>query len=413
MSSARALVTAPFAPLVSLRTWAGAAYLLLGFVIGLAEFIFLVTGIAVGVGLSVVIVGLPLLLAVLIASRTLAAVDRRLANAMLGAAIEAPPAHRKAEGPLLARLRDLVGASSTWRAVGWLLLRLPLAIVGFTVTVAFAFAAFLLVAEPFAGGLQDAAALPRAASIVGGIALALIGLSVIDGLVAVHRRIARSLLGPSVGEELARAHAETARQELRANLARDLHDSVGHSVTAMVLQASAARRVLDTDTAYVAGALEAIETQGREVMDELDHVLAVLRDEPTAARADVSLDLLDELVARTRAAGLPVTFDRRGDFATVPAHVAREAYRVVQEALTNVLRHASGAATRVTVVADGEMTVVVANDGGGSAAAPGRVGGGRGLVGIGERVSSLGGSFEHGPADGGYRLRAVLPLERP
>ena len=135
-SLARNPVTAAFAPLVSVRTWAGVAYLALGFAIGIGEFVFLVTGLAVGFGLSIVIVGIPLLLAVVTASRALGAMDRSLANLLLAAKIETPPAHRHAEGPLLQRLRAVVMAPSTWRSLGWLMLRFPLSLVSFVVPVA-------------------------------------------------------------------------------------------------------------------------------------------------------------------------------------------------------------------------------------------------------------------------------------
>ena len=273
--------------------------------------------------------------------------DRAIANALLDAGIQAPPAHRHAEGPWLQRLRAVVTAPSTWRSLGWLALRFPLALISFTIPAAMLGLSVALVIEPIAGGLQDADALPRIAAIVAAAAVAFLDAE--RGRRVRVRSTAASpgaLLGPSRSDELQRLRADTARLGARADLARDLHDSVGHSVTAIVLQASAARRVLETDPAFVAGALEAIEAQGREALDELDRVLAVLRDEPSSPRPSAGLADIDELVARTAAAGLPITLERRGDFATVPAAVGREAYRVLQEALTNVLRHASGAATR-------------------------------------------------------------------
>jgi len=118
-------------------------------------------------------------------------------------------------------------------------------------------------------------------------------------------------------------------------------------------------------------------------------------------------------VARTSAAGLPITLERRGDFATVPAAVGREAYRVLQEALTNVLRHASGAATTVRVAAYGTELELLVENGPGTPIAPERSNGGRGLRGMAERVGAVGGTLEHGPdGSGGYRLRAVFPLGR-
>jgi signal transduction histidine kinase len=413
-SLARNPVTAAFAPLASFRTWKGVVYLAVGFAIGIGEFVFLVTGLAVGFGLSIIIVGIPLLLAVVTASRALGAMDRFLANALLDAHIETPPAHRHAEGPLLQRLRAVVMAPSTWRSLGWLVLRFPLSLVSFVVPVALLGAAVALVLEPLVGGLQDAAALPRVASFASAGALVFLALNAVDGFAAIHRIIAGGLLGPSNNDELVRLRADTARLGARADLARDLHDSVGHSVTAIVLQASAARRVLETDQAFVAGALEAIESQGREAMDELDRVLAVLRDEPSGTRPPAGLGEIDDLVGRTRAAGLPITLERRGDLAAVPPAIGREAYRVLQEALTNVLRHASGATTSALVSLDSVALEIVVANGPGTAIVPERVNGGRGLRGIAERVGAVGGTLEHGPdGSGGYRLRAVFPRVRP
>ena len=413
-SLARNPVTAAFAPLVSVRTWAGVAYLALGFAIGIGEFVFLVTGLAVGFGLSIVIVGIPLLLAVVTASRALGAMDRSLANLLLAAKIETPPAHRHADGPLLQRLRAVVMAPSTWRSLGWLVLRFPLSLVSFVVPVAMLGAAVALVLEPLVGGLQDAAALPRIACFAAAAALVFLALNAVDGFAAIHRILAGALLGPSANDELVRLRADTARLGARADLARDLHDSVGHSVTAIVLQASAARRVLETDQAFVAGALEAIEEQGRDAMDELDRVLAVLRDEPSGMRPPSGLADIDDLVGRTRAAGLPITLERRGDLAAVPQAIGREGYRVLQEALTNVLRHASGATTSAVVAEGAEGLEIVVVNGPGTAIVPGRESGGRGLRGIAERVGAVGGTLEHGPdGSGGYRLRAMFPRTRP
>jgi signal transduction histidine kinase len=412
-SLARNPLTAAFAPVANPRTWTGAVYLLIGFAIGIGEFVFLVTGLALGFGLSIVIVGIPLLFAVVAASRALAAMDRTLVNGLLGGNIPTPPAHRYGEGPLLQRVRAVLTASTTWRSIGWLMLRFPLSLISFVVPAVMVGGAVMLAVEPFAGGLQDAEALPRVASLAASAALVFLTLNVIDGFASLHRIIAGALLGPSSNEELVRLRADTARLGVRADLARDLHDSVGHSVTAIVLQASAARRVLETDPPFVAGALEAIESQGREALDELDRVLAVLRDEPSEMRPAAGLGDIDELVSRTRAAGLPITLERRGDLAAVPPAIGREAYRVLQEALTNVLRHASGASTSAVVAtgADG-LEIVVANEAG-VAIVPGRDSGGRGLRGIAERVGAVGGTLEHGPdGAGGYRLRAMFPRVR-
>jgi signal transduction histidine kinase len=412
-SAALNLATSAFAPVARLRTWKAVVYLIVGFAIGIGEFVFLVTGLALGFSLSIVIVGIPLLLAVATASRALGAMDRAVANTLLDAGIQAPPAHRHAEGPWLQRLRAVMTASSTWRSLGWLALRFPLALISFTIPAAMVGLSVALVLEPLVGGLQDADALPRIASLLAAAAVLFLTLNVVDAFGSLHRVVARALLGPSRSDELQRLQADTARLGARADLARDLHDSVGHSVTAIVLQASAARRVQETDPVFVAGALEAIESQGREALDELDRVLAVLRDEPSSPRPSASLSDIDELVARTRNAGIPLTLERRGDFATVPTAIGREVYRVLQEALTNVLRHASGAPTTVIVAAYGTELELVVENGPGTPIAPERSNGGRGLRGMAERIGAVGGVLEHGPdGSGGYRLRAVFPLGR-
>src|SRR4051794_14369391 len=412
-SAAVELVGAAFKPVGRLRTWKAVAYLAIGFAIGIGELVFLVTGLAVGFSLSIVIVGIPLLLAVATASRAIGAMDRTLANALLDANIQAPSAHRHAEGPWLQRLRAVMTASSTWRSLGWLALRFPLALISFVIPASMLTLAGGPVVGPAAGGLGDAGALPRIAAVASAVAVFFLSLNVVDAFGALHRATARALLGPSRSDELQRLQAATARLGARADLARDLHDSVGHSVTAIVLQASAARRVQETDPAFVSGALEAIESQGREALDELDRVLAVLRDEPSSPRPSAGLADVDELVARTRAAGLPLTLERRGDFATVPAAIGREAFRVLQEALTNVLRHASGASTTAVLATYGTELELVVENGPGTPLAPERANGGRGLRGMAERIGAVGGTLEHGPdGSGGYRLRAVFPLGR-
>ena len=251
----------------------------------------------------------------------------------------------------------------------------------------------------------------EALCVAGGLALLVLTAHLVDALAWIHGALARALLGPSRAEELASLAARTEQAAARADLARELHDSVGHSVTAAVLQASAARRVLGTDPAFVDEALTAIEDQGRVALDELDRVLAVLRDERGETRPAPTLADVDELVARTRAAGIQLAITRSGDFERVPAVVGREAYRVLQEALTNVMRHASGATAAVALTV-GERTLELSVDNGpGTAIQPGRTGGGNGLRGVRERVRALDGTLTTAERpDGGYMLRAELPL---
>jgi signal transduction histidine kinase len=290
--------------------------------------------------------------------------------------------------------------------------------VGSAALVAGALAAGTSVLAPFAEGFfawgtwrspsgPGAAWLP----VAGGAAL-LGALHVADGLGALQARLAPRLLGTTPGEELAalRAGAEAAAE--RERVARELHDGVGHAVTVTLLQARAARRVLDADPEAARRSLAAIEAVSRTTMEELDRVLGLLReeagDEPAGQPA-----AFDELARSLRAAGLPFELVRHGDLDALPAPVRAAAHRIVQEAATNVLRHAGAAPTRAElVVRDGRLEVCVHNVAG--PRAPGRTGGGRGLRGVRERALALGGSAASGPsADGGWTVRATLPSEAP
>ncbi|MFF3177067.1 histidine kinase [Streptomyces sp. NPDC057900] len=236
------------------------------------------------------------------------------------------------------------------------------------------------------------------------------------------------LLGPTPDDRLAAAERRAAVLAVRNRLARELHDSVGHALSAVTLQAGAARRVLDSDPEFVREALTAIEETTRRTVDELDSVLGLLRrtadDTETAEAAGVArdttgpgLDALDGLLARC---GVPVSYTADGDRGAVPGAVGREAYRIVQEGLSNALRHGAHGADgghcgpvrlRITVRAE-ELEIVMDSPlpAQPSPAAPVRPGGGRGLRGVRERAVLLGGRAGAGPHDGGWRLTACLPL---
>jgi signal transduction histidine kinase len=198
----------------------------------------------------------------------------------------------------------------------------------------------------------------------------------------------------------------------RATIARELHDLVAHSMAVIVLQAQAGRRVLATDPAAAEGALTAIEQTGREGMAELRRLLDVLHVDE--ARDDLDprpgLSLLPALAERVTGAGQPVELAVHGAQRPLPPGVDLSAYRIVQESLTNSLRHAGRASARVGVTyRPGEVEVRVSDDGDGSAADGG---GGHGLAGMRERVRLFGGTLEAGPtATGGFCVRAVLPTE--
>ncbi|MEU3452817.1 histidine kinase [Micromonospora sp. NPDC006766] len=254
---------------------------------------------------------------------------------------------------------------------------------------------------------------PVGATLTGVVLLVGLGYTV-AGLGALAASMAPVLLGPSQGERIAALEARAARLAERNRLARELHDSVGHALTVATLQAGAARELLDADPEFARRALRAIEETSRQAMDDLDHVLGLLRESADAGRSaptvpQPTLARLDRLVADTRAAGLAVDARVSGAVGELPAVVSREGYRIVQEGLTNAARHGHGPVTlRVDVPAEGlEIELVNGLRG---ATGPGR--GGRGLDGMRERVLLLGGCLTAGPEGGRWRVRASLPVPR-
>ena len=213
-------------------------------------------------------------------------------------------------------------------------------------------------------------------------------------------------------EQAARAVAEE-----RSRIARELHDVVSHAISVTVLQARGARRTLDTDPTTARRALDAIEQTNTAALGDMRRLLAVLRDtEPEGRSADdhspqPSLAHLDRLLEHVRESGVPVEVGVVGDARDLPPGVDLSAYRIVQEALTNVLKHSARAEARVVLeYADNALAVTVIDNG-----IPGPVngtdpGGGHGLIGIQERVAVVGGSVTAGPRpDGGFEVRATLP----
>jgi signal transduction histidine kinase len=213
-----------------------------------------------------------------------------------------------------------------------------------------------------------------------------------------------------------RDRAERARLAVadeRARIARELHDVVGHSVSVMTVQASAARTLLRPHQEKEREALLVVEQTGREALAEMRRMVGVLRrpEEAPALAPQPSLEHLDKLVAHAQEAGLPVELRIEGRPEPLPAGLDLTAYRLVQEGLTNALKHArAGNAEVVIRYGDDHIELTVTDDGLGGGDGDK---GGHGLVGMRERVSVYGGEHEAGPkAGGGYRLRARLPVTR-
>jgi signal transduction histidine kinase len=206
-------------------------------------------------------------------------------------------------------------------------------------------------------------------------------------------------------------HARVAAAEERVRLARELHDVVGHSVSVIVVQAGAERLALGVGVPSTREALLAIERTGREALAEMSRLLGLLRSdgEDLALDPRPSLADVEALAASVRAAGVPVRVQIQGEPVALPAGLDVSAYRILQEALTNVVRHAGPTEASVVVRYErGSVEVEVTDDGRGTTNAKPA---GYGLAGMRERVELHGGTLEAGGgAAGGFRVRARLPL---
>ncbi|MFI9721223.1 sensor histidine kinase [Streptomyces sp. NPDC052396] len=214
-------------------------------------------------------------------------------------------------------------------------------------------------------------------------------------------------------EELERsrqAEAERAAERERARIAREMHDILSHAVSLMIVQAEAGPLVVRSDPERAERAFDAIADAGRDAMVQLRRMLGVLKEEPAGERRpQPTLEGLAALVAEVRRAGLPVALTVSGEPGALAADAQVTVYRVVQEALTNVLKHAE--ATEVSVCLDWSprrLAVRVENDGGRSRRS--RTGSGQGLIGIRERAAAHGGTASAGPGPGGRGFRVALEL---
>lgn len=254
-------------------------------------------------------------------------------------------------------------------------------------------------------------ALPSATSAIG-IAAWLLLLVVASELVRFRRAYRSEAQRRRL--EMERSQAEEARRqasEERLAIARELHDVLAHSISLINVQAGVALELMDARPEHARSSLVAIKQASKDALVEVQAMLGTLRDESASRAPAAGLARLDDLAERARATGLAVEITTTGRPRAVPAGVDLATYRIVQEALTNVVRHAKAREVTVRIVhADNEITVEITDDGVGPVATRGHPGG-NGLPGMRERAATLGGELTAGAkADGGFRVYARLPL---
>ncbi|MGC7101135.1 sensor histidine kinase [Amycolatopsis lurida] len=274
----------------------------------------------------------------------------------------------------------------------------------------------LSLSAPFSGqiaiGSEEGIAVPRGWA---GVWVPVLFLALVIGLVytvwavgGLLGRAAATLLGISAADRIAQLEKRTEQLAERNRLARELHDSVGHALSVVTIQAGAARRTLRRDPDFTERALEAIEDSARSALEDLDHVLGLLREEKSGKAPQAGLAELPGLLEATRLAGVPVTAEITGEPAEVPAVVSREAYRILQECLTNALRHAGKVPVALRVAIGGDQLELLVRNPAGPPVASRRTGG-RGVRGMAERVEVLRGEFSAGRNGEHWEVVVRLP----
>ncbi|MEV6770084.1 histidine kinase [Nocardia sp. NPDC051030] len=241
-----------------------------------------------------------------------------------------------------------------------------------------------------------------------GVGLLLAAVYLVAGAGALLVRLAPVLLGPTPADRLAALRRRERKLAEGNRLARELHDSVGHALTAMTMQAAAAGRVLDGDPEFARQALHRIEETGRAALDELDQALGMLRRGIDEELSGSTLTDMDRLLATYTGARVATTVT--GDLNAVPPSVSREAFRVLQEALTNAVRHGDGGTIDLVVRAAPPLVRLAVTNG---VTAPETAGNGRGLIGMRERILVLGGELRAGPVRDRWSVHATLPWATP
>jgi len=424
------------------RSWRVAAWQLVTFPVALVCGVLAWVLYAVGAGLVVVWVGIPVLVGAQQLMRAVGRLDAVTVQSMTGEPpipLEPRPAPR-GPGWWDAIVRDLTDARA-WRTAAWSAARLVLGPLGF----ATALAAVLSPAVAVGGFVMPIVAtslgwygpgLPWPAwfSLLAGAAVLVAGVPALfwlcRGVAWVQLWLLRWAVSPSAASRLEEQQRRAERAEERVRLDQELHDSIGHMITMNTVQAGAGAHVFDTDPEFARQALRTIEERGRAAMGELDRIIATVQAEQAAAGSDgghggpgpqdraplPGLEDLPGLVERSAAAGLPVTAVLEPPAGLSPA-VGRAVFGIVREALTNAARYAAGAPVTVTVVRAGDAVGVEVRNAAPAGPGPvsdlprdGRAGQGRGLAGIRDRAILLGGRAWTGAVDGGFLVRALLPV---
>jgi signal transduction histidine kinase len=415
------------------RSWREVGWLLLGLPLGVTWGAFAITMYAVGGSLVIIWLGVLLTAAAQVAMRWIGAAERGVLNAILNERIPKPdPVPSPNPNQPVAMMRWIHQRTSdghAWRVATWCVVRLVTGPVGFVIAVAAVVApvaaagsfvlAILFVVGPLRvtstsdvvlDGSEWWWVIPAAVVVAAVLVPALWWL--MRGFTSLHRLLARWALGPSAHAGLREAtqRAELAEEQVRVD--QELHDSIGHMITMNIIQAGAGAHVFNTNPEFARQALRNIEERGRAAMGELDRIIATLRGDTQATRAPLpGIEDLARLVDEARAAGMQV--EAEIDAPPVSSAIGRAVFTVIREALTNAARHAPGAHVTVTVCPDGDaLALAVVNGptpGDGPHEARRLAGGGRGLAGIRDRVTLLGGRSSVGAEGEGFAVRALLP----
>ncbi len=413
-----------YAPMASRWLYLEAAYLLLGLASGLLWFILFVTLYSVGVGTVVVWVGVVILVGTQALLRPVGAIERAQVKWLLRRDVPAPLPLRSSlvaetQRPNWTSIRswshDLVHDGHSWRVLSWVAFRLVTGPVGFALAVAYLSVSVSLLAAPFL-------AIPSWGQIPGDypwdlwFLLGPVAFLVVAPMLAwsvrwtadLHRYAAVKWLGPC-GDEIRRvalARASLAEEQVRID--QELHDSIGHMISMIVVQAGAGAHVFDRDPDFARRALATIEERGRAALGELDRIIARIRGDAPESHVPLpdAYDLA-ALVSGARDAGIDI--HATIDIGAVPVALGRGVYRVVQEAVTNAAKHAPSRRVDVVVVSDSEVVAVSVQNplGADGHEESGR---GNGLASIRDRVTILGGHATIGPTGGGdFAVKAILP----